>query len=78
MTNQEKAEELLYGYGQCCKDECMYIALKMAEWKDQQFKKYLEKKKDKWFNAYQVTRDSDYYAVYNTLDEIIDELFKED
>lgn len=44
----------------------------------QEMKEYLEKKRDKWQSAYEETQDSDYYAVYNTLAEIINELFKED
>lgn len=42
MTNEEKARELVSGYGRCCKEECRLIALKMAEWKDQQHAKECE------------------------------------
>lgn len=47
ITNEEKAKELFQSYFYTDKDAnsiCLG-ALKMAEWKDQQFKEYLEKQK---------------------------------
>ena len=56
MTNEEKAEELAKGFGidyyakgskhpiDHSFDECYKSAREMAEWKDNQFKEYLEKK----------------------------------
>lgn len=85
MTNEEKARELFktevgnLDVPDFDREFEILTAIEaMAEWKDQQFKEYLEKKRDKWQSAYEETQDSDYYAVYNTLAEIINELFKED
>lgn len=82
MTNEEKAKEIAR--------ECVYCsadaengALKMAEWKDQQFKEYLEKK----MAEYEARRDdtnmwSEQWAVFHaltcTMHKIIKELFKEE
>lgn len=84
MNNQEKAIEIAR--------ECVYCfadaengALKMAEWKDQQFKEYLEKKRDsfnkdaeKWFG----TKYLEHIGViskhgWSVINEIINELFPE-
>ena len=50
MTNEEKATEIelnVYAFGEKSKGEfqapAYRAALQMAEWKDQQFKEYLEK-----------------------------------
>lgn len=80
MTNEAKATELVSGYGRCCKEECRLVALKMAEWKDQQFKEYLEKKRDEL----QEISNKDFYDMsnafggYKYVSEIIKELFKEE
>lgn len=50
-------------------EECKQSALEMAEWKDQQFKEYLEKKRDSMRL---------FPTEYDMCQEIINELFKEE
>lgn len=70
MTNEEKALELVEGNWMVFNKEYS-AALKMAEWKDQQFKEYLEKKKAEYGVDYIVN-------AIDILDEIINEFFKEE
>lgn len=82
MTNEEKAtyianaNQCIDRSGYSSFEECKTSALEMAEWKDQQFKEYLEtKRKD-------ILAVGDEPRALRTeiavLDEIINELFKED
>lgn len=89
MANEEKAREIelnVYAFEEKPKGEfqapAYRAALKMAEWKDQQFKEYLEKKKDNYMRHREMwQQDSFEWGCYNsqidTIDEIINELFKE-
>lgn len=84
MTNEEKAREigqtiLLDDCGWQRYDIAEFAALKMAEWKDQQFKEYLEKKKAEMkekHNSYHsdIIKASNAWGIM-TIDGIIDELF---
>lgn len=65
MTNEERAMEIL------CVFDPLGALEEMANWKDQQFKEYLEKKQ----NELDGTRNK---SNYELLEEIINELFKED
>lgn len=38
MTNEEKAREIVFGWSDGVQEDAYDAALKMAEWKDQQFK----------------------------------------
>ena len=91
MTNEEKAR-IIAEENKCCypedmayedfsDEECYTSALEMAEWKDQQFKEYLEKKKaeiDRIDDYGIYTTEISLTAQSNLLDEIINELFKEE
>lgn len=83
MTNEEKVKELAIRYTQYDSDEDVNIvdafgALReMAEWKEQQFKEYLEKIKEEL--------EEEYYGKFSYsstgeritfLDEIIENLFE--
>lgn len=46
MTNKEKAKEIIFGWSDSVQEDAYDAALQMAEWKDQQFNEYLEKKKE--------------------------------
>lgn len=76
MTNYEKAVECAENNGIYSKD----AAMQMAEWKDQQFKEYLEKKKE-LFRKRHTDADSCSeeeaiaWALYSEMKEIINELF---
>lgn len=72
MTNEEKAIEIATQYNY---DTFIFQAsLEIAEWKERQFKEYLENKKKKIMdNPYSGHCLSDMYL----LDEIINEFFKE-
>ena len=93
MTNEEKSKLIADKIKQSNKVHYMYIdstiymvknaAMEMAEWKDQQFKEYLEKKKDDYMRLRDSwlpdTLDFCYYDSKVTLiEEIINELFKEE
>ena len=67
MTNEEKAREICGGNWVVFNKEYS-AALKMAQWKDQQFKEYLERKMAEY------GKDSRRLVIL----EIINELFKED
>lgn len=72
MTNEEKAREIAEKeVHPIIAERC---ALEMAEWKDAQFKEYLEQRKErmvkKWGNLVA--------AEVSTLDMVINEFFKED
>lgn len=77
MTNEEKARELQLDYTRGDYGDSTDIrgaCEEMAEWKDKQFKEYLEKKKkDIMNNPYTGHCLSD----MNLLEEIINELFNE-
>lgn len=45
MTNEEKAFDIVFGWADDVHDSAKDAAIEMAEWKDTQFKEYLEKKK---------------------------------
>lgn len=80
MTNEEKAEQIaikicgvpseydITGEYPCAEE----AALEMAEWKDQQFKEYLEKKRE---TLYPDSDDECRCCADALIDEIIDELF---
>lgn len=81
--NEEKAKELFKKYFDSDKDanSVMLGALEMAEWKDHQFKEYLEKKKaamKEKHNSYNsaILKTSNSGGIL-TIDEIINELFGE-
>lgn len=87
MTNEEKAKELAsserISFDELNDSYCNGIecgALEMAEWKDEQFKEYLEKKRDK-YQKYAMTRQKLfpgeilYTGKYEAVNEIINELF---
>lgn len=77
MTNKEKAKEIGQiiviedGIWHCVNADI--VAIEMAEWKDQQFKEYLEKKKEELFN----TNCLSVLPFLEFIDEIINELFGE-
>lgn len=87
MTNEEKANEIAYDNSMVRSfdelehysyDECFESALSMAEWKDEQFKKYLEDRLDSVKNCCVCSRGDDFYeGMIEMLDEIINELFPE-
>ena len=80
MTNKEKAKLLSKKFGKfytihidtlkdelkCSSDECEKVALDMADWKDTQFREYLEKKRDSM---------KLFPTEYDMCQEIINELF---
>lgn len=80
MTNEEKAKEICGGNFIAFNKE-FSAALQMAEWKDHQFKEYLEKKlkiaeelvKKPQNDILQVRAA----GMFNQIHEIINELFKE-
>lgn len=84
MTNEEKATYIA-NVNQCIDrsgyssfDECKDSALDMAEWKDQQFKEYLEKKKAENPLSYRSDWKSYENGIYHDIiNEIINELFGE-
>lgn len=87
MTNEEKAKGIAnlcehciesngnpcVGCKECDARGAYYGALEMAEWKDQQFKEYLEKKREELFN----TNCLSVLPYIEFIDEIINELFPE-
>lgn len=95
MTNEEKAKELVdkelnapitlknrHQAEISLEGHCEKVALEMAEWKDQQFKEYLEKKRKKYTTGLSVAlqKNATQEAVVNDkiqclLNEIINELF---
>lgn len=95
MTNKEKAKEIAGLCDGClderknlnCQFDCAnkgkyYGAMKMAEWKDQQFKEYLENKIN---GLTEIMRKTDLMVTINrcdnmiyVLNKIINDLFKED
>ena len=88
MTNKEKAREIgkvnarqyRHNYGGnefvFSNEECEASALQMAEWKDQQFKEYLEKKRNSInLNYHNGAIEANAY-VWDAINEIINELFK--
>lgn len=94
MTNEEKAIEISWIYhkeywyegcdgGEYYNDsvgECEASALEMAEWKDRQFKDYLEKKRQKIVSILEdiTEEDARHFALYQRyvyLGIIINELF---
>ena len=87
MTNEEKALEL---YPICiiysdiaqekydCNEAERLAALEMAEWKDWQFKEYLEKKKAERPLSYRSDWKGYENGIYHDfIDEMLDELFPE-
>lgn len=73
MTNKERAIEISNEFMEgSFKHGCYLGAMKMAEWKDQEVKEYLEKKKASIDNYAQAMMFSPF------INEIINELFKED
>lgn len=81
MTNEEKAKEICGGNFIAFNKE-FSAALQMAEWKDHQFKEYLEGKIEPYIRTnaspqgtYQEGFDDGYTSAIN---EIINELFKEE
>lgn len=89
MTNEEKAREIAGLCTGClderknlnCQFDCAnkgkyYGALKMAEWKDQQFKERLEEKRKHLYNRYNFIGNNAVVCRV-LLDEIINELFEE-
>lgn len=80
MTNEEKARELAERWH--CYDK---IFLELTEWKDQQFKEYLEKKmceyEEKRDATARIGRNDYAHLIFDTkaatYREIINELFKE-
>lgn len=78
MRNEEKAREIgqtivIEDCGWQRYDIAEFAALKMAKWKDQQFKGYLAKKKEELFN----TNCLSVLPFLEFIDEIINELFPE-
>lgn len=94
MTNEEKAREMAEEYGavlaantdfdvndlDLAKEDATRLTLDMAEYKDQQFKEYLEKKKE-CLNGVERHPQSPLEVQIShklqILNEIINELFKE-
>lgn len=78
MTKEDKAKEIanksIVGYGPTYFDVAEESALEMAEWKDQQFKEYLEKKEQELIFGDEMLAG----LKLEFLHEIIKELFKED
>ena len=80
MTNKSKALEIYNRETDKGFHLGTHSLLEMAQWKDQQFKEYLERKRD----ALAEISRHDFYDISNTfggvkcLDEIINELFKEE
>lgn len=88
MTNEEKAKEFDARAWEYFNNErkadnapAYRAAILMAEWKDQQFKEYLEKKRARAKEAYITIPDKyeDYLCgKIDAISEIINELFKEE
>lgn len=84
MTNQEQAKaisekykDIRYDWDDSPVKEYEKVAFEMAEWKDQQFKEYLEKKKEKYPLSFQTETSTYKKAQYHIIiNEIINELFK--
>lgn len=85
MTNEEKALEigtnngLKYWFGKDEQDEkiisSVQSAIKIAEWKDDQFKEYLEKKRGELLSKYEELGDECHLDDAHVFEEIINELF---
>lgn len=90
MTNEEKAtyianaNQCIDRSGYSSFEECKTSALEMAEWKDHQFKEYLEFQKieclrtAKILYAYDMSSAGELEIKAKCYDEIINEFFKED
>lgn len=76
MTNLDKAREIVGGNWVVFNKEYS-AAMQMAQWKDQQFKEYLEKKSISVLNRYiREVYDHDAKSFgLDLIDEIINELF---
>lgn len=75
MSNEEKAREIANTYSSDVLQAGAYFgAEKMADWKDQQFKEYLKKKK----HALDNYSFDELNGAYCVIDEIINDLFKND
>lgn len=85
MTNEEKksneiAAEYLMGHDrlEVTYEEMREAVMTMAEWKDQQFKEYLEKKSRNAEAVWHVSHHEDYTGGFmDAIHEIINELFGE-
>lgn len=88
MTNSDKAIEITVDITYHRQNQPVYFdaikeaALEMAEWKDKQFREYLVKKKYNYMLHREMwQQDSFEWGCYDsqidTIDEIINELFKE-
>lgn len=84
--NEKKAREIANDYpmppSQITKSDVRAMmensALQMAEWKDQQFKEYLEDRLDNAKKHFVVSRGDVYYqGMWEMLEEIINEFFGE-
>lgn len=82
MRNNEKAQDIVFGYADIIQQDAYDATLKMAEWKDKQFKEYLEKKLESIKECYQKSKieyKKDYYSTQMVIiAEIINEVFKEE
>ena len=91
MTNEQKAQEMAEEYRTAlvantdfdvndldlAEEDATRLTLDMAEWKDWQFKKYLEKKRDDMIINFNITQDGDFLTKRTVYDTIINEFFKE-
>lgn len=75
MTNKEKAHQIAYSNKHFLVEEYL---MEMAEWKDQQFKEYLESRKRDYINSIYTKRDMYDDGYIDVINEIIDELFGEE
>lgn len=89
MTNEKYAEQIAYNLARpylgmegddeiTSFEECELSAIQMAEWKDKQFKEYLEKKRAKVADAYSENTSDFKAGGLHMVFEIINELFKEE
>lgn len=78
MTNESKAIEIYNRETDKGFHLGTHSLMEMAEWKDQQFKEYLEKKKDSLEMDYHKDSYECNAYKYSLLMEIINELFKEE
>ena len=76
MTNKEKAKEITSEFSDTSAYPALRIAAEeMAEWKDEQFKKYLEKRLSDYKNSIHTEVDAYDYGYMDALKEVIKEFF---
>lgn len=91
MTNSEKAKERARQIFPCPNEDEQRRITELAyndacEWKDKQFREYLKSERKHYEKKYDLLKDNEFnqpeadksWCIYHYLDEIINELFKEE